>query len=154
MKKILLIPALFSLVLGLSAQETRVSVKVEKDGMVVKDTSYVYDSEEDADHAVRILDMISESSGDDSHNMMFITKDGEQTHVSGDKMVWKSHGDYDHDCEHVKVMKVKVDEGEDGEIRKKVIIVSSEDGETFDILLDEDCDAHADGEEIDRKSVV
>ncbi len=123
-----------------SAQEkTTVTVKVEKDGKVVKDTTYQFDDTDQAKHALEMMEIMS---GDDEHMMkvykhmdeghgghsssyVYVTKDGGKTEIkeiSGDSQVWITEGEKDGD--HVKVMKVRIKEGD----------------ETFDILIDEDHD--------------
>ena len=44
----------------LSAQQATVTVKVEKDGVVVKDTTYQFDDAEQAEHAVKVIEVMSE----------------------------------------------------------------------------------------------
>ncbi len=96
----------FSFVFGISlmAQEkTEVSVQVKKDGKVVKDTTYQFEDEAEAEHAIQIMEVLS----------------GEEKHMEHSKtMVWVSEDDHPHG-EHV-------------------LVVKSGDGETFDILIDED----------------
>ena len=126
MKRLFAISVVLTMTLGLMAQETTVSVLVREDGKVVKDTTYVYDSAEDAEHAVRILSLVSERTGEDS----------------------------DHECKHVKVMKVSVDEeGEHSGHGERVIIVKTGDGDTFDILLDEECEHEMEGAKVIKKEV-
>jgi len=134
MKKLysFLIPALvltFIFSAGLSAQETTVSVKVEKDGKVVKDTAYSFEDAEQAEHALMIMDMMG---GDDEH-MMKVHKSME---MSGDSLVWVSEGD--HKGEDVKVIKYKIKSDGEHDHGKKVVVVKTGDGETFDILIDEE----------------
>ncbi len=93
MKKLyaFLIPVLvltFVFSTSLSAQETTVSVKVKKDGKVVKDTTYSFEDEAQAEHALMMMDMMG------------------------------SEGEHHHG--------------------KKVVVVKTCDGETFDILIDEE----------------
>jgi hypothetical protein len=143
---------LFMMVQSIEAQDqTEVTIQVKKDGKVVKDTTYRYDSDTDARHAVEMFEMISSEGeyemdfnytmahddGAHAKTMVFVSKDGEKTHIKefhGDSLVWVSEeGDKDRP---VKVMKYKVEkEGEDGE---HVVVVSSSEGGTFDILIDED----------------
>ena len=136
---ILSIAASLFLSTGLLAQEqTEVTVKVKKDGKVVTDTTYLFDDMDEAKHALEMMDLVS---GDDIHKehahynitsshtgsghskaMVFISEDGETTEItefSGDSNVWVTE--------------------EDGDTHgKKVIVMKSEDGNTFDILVDED----------------
>ena len=108
---------------GLAAQETIVSVKVKKDGKVVKDTTYNFDDEIQAEHALMMMDMMGSEA---------------------------EHQHEDHDGEHVKIIKYKID-GDDAE-GKKVVVIKSEDGETFDILIDEDIEDE-DGNIVKTKEV-
>ena len=153
---------------GLLAQEqVEVSVKVTKDGKVVKDTTYQFEDAAEAKHAMKMMEVIS---GDDEHmehisynitsahtgsgeakTMVFISEDGEKTEIKEihkDSLVWieEKHGD----GEHVKVMKYKVKEGEEPH-GEHVIVMKSEDGKTFDILVDED---HKEGNVIKKKVKV
>ena len=141
----------FILSAGLSAQETTVSVKVKQDGKVLKDTTYIFDDAEKAEHALMVMDIIgsedehmmevhksmSHAHAGHSKTMVFVSEDGKTTEIkemSGDSLVWVS--EEEHDGEHVKVMKYKVD-GDDDHV-KKVVVVKSGDGETYDILINED----------------
>ena len=83
---------------GLLAQEqVEVSVKVTKDGKVVKDTTYQFDDASEAKHAMKMMEVMS---GDDEHmeyitkkytsahsgsgeakTMVFISEDGEKTEI-------------------------------------------------------------------------
>ena len=159
-----LIPAIalaFIFSAGLSAQETTVSVKVKQDGKVLKDTTYSFEDAEQAEHALMVMDIIgsddehmmkvhksmSEAHAGHSKTMVFVSEDGKTTEIkemSGDSLVWVSEGD--HDGEHVKVMKYKMD-GDEAH-GKKVVVIKSGDGETYDILINED------GEETDEDENV
>jgi len=134
---VLSIAAALFLSTGLLAQDQiEMSIKVTKDGKLVKDTTYLFDDAEEAKHAMKMMEIVS---GDEPHKehitynytsthsgnghskaMVFISEDGETTEItefSGDTNVWVSE-----------------EEG-DG---KKVIVMKSEDGNTFDILVDEE----------------
>jgi hypothetical protein len=127
MKKLysFLIPALvftFIFSTGLTAQETTVSVKVKKDGKVVKDTTYSFEDAEQAEHALMMMDMMG-GENEHSKTMVFVSEDGKTTEIKemdGDSHVWVSDGDHDHGH------------------GKKVVVVKTGDGETFDILIDEE----------------
>jgi hypothetical protein len=129
MKKLysFLIPALvltFIFSTGLTAQETTVSVKVKKDGKVVKDTTYSFEDAEQAEHALMMMDMMG-GENEHSKTMVFVSEDGKTTEIKemdGDSHVWVSDGDHDHGHGH----------------GKKVVVVKTGDGETFDILIDEE----------------
>lgn len=122
--------------MSLMAQEkTEVTVQVKKDGKVVKDTTYQFEDEAEAKHAIQMMEVLSgeekhmehynytiaHSGEGHSKTMVFISEDGKRTeikHLDGDSLVWISEDDHAHG-EHV-------------------VIVKSGDGETFDILIDED----------------
>jgi len=149
------IAASFILTAGLLAQEqVDVSVKVTKDGKVIKDTTYQFDDASEAKHAMMMMEVLSgdeeqmenihynitsaHAGSGHSKAMVFISEDGETTEItefSGDANVWVS--EEEGDDTHVKVMKYKMDEDGSAE-GKKVIVVKSDDGNTFDILVDED----------------
>ncbi len=152
---ILSIAASLILSTGLLAQEQiEMSIKVKKDGKLVKDTTYLFDDADEAKHAMKMMEIVS---GDEPHKehvtynyttthagsnhskaMVFISEDGETTEItefSGDSAVWVT--EEEHDGKHVKVMKYKIDEGGDAH-GKHVIVMKSDDGSTFDILVDED----------------
>lgn len=133
-------------------EQTEVTIQVKKDGKVVKDTTYQFEDEADAKHAVKMFEMISDEGihemefnytmahegGEHANTMVFVSKDGEKTEIKeihGDSLVWISEEDLE--GEPVKVMKYKVKKGdvEDGE---HVVVVSSSEGGTYDILIDED----------------
>lgn len=140
----------------LTAQETLVSVKVEKEGKVVKDTTYSFEDADQAEHAMMMMDMMagddehmmkvhksmSESHGAHSKTMVFVSEDGKTTEIKemdGDSLIWVSEGEHHHhgeESENVKVIKYKID-GDEGH-SKKVVIVKTGDGETFDILIDDE----------------
>lgn len=122
---------------GTMLAQTEVTMQVKKDGKIIKDTTYQFENDSDAKHAVKMMDIIS---GDEKHMehvsynytsahpgkshskaMVFISEDGEHTEIKefhGDSLVWVSEGERPHG-EHVIVMK-------------------KGDSETFDILIDED----------------
>ena len=127
---------------GLLAQETtEISIKVTKDGKVVKDTTYSYEDGQDAKHVLKMVEAMSgadkdmkkahynytmsHTGGKHSKAMVFISEDGEKTEiktVDGDTLVWVSEGDGEKMHMH----------GEN------VFVMKKGDGETFDILLDDE----------------
>ncbi len=133
----LLTACLFSA--GLWAQEsTEVSILVKKDGKVVQDTTYTFDSAEEAEHALKMMEVMSDidvdmedlhynytmahTGGARSNAMVFISEDGDKTKITelqGDSLVWIHEGEGD---------------------GKHLVIVKEGDGETFDVLMDEDGD--------------
>jgi len=143
---------LFFMAQSLFAQEqTEVTVQVKKDGKVVKDTTYLFEDDTDAKHAVKMFEMIS-SEGEqemeytytmahtgeaNTKTMVFVSRDGEKTEIKevhGDSLVWISEDEQEEG--QTKVMRYKVEkEGEDGE---HVVVVTSSEGGTYDILIDEE----------------
>lgn len=126
---------LFSTVL--SAQQATVTVKVEKDGKLVKDTTYRFDDAEMADHAVKVMEVMSGleeqmmgydvESGDHPHGkhvMVIKSDDGEETKILVDE---------DEDCGHKKKVKVVVSGDEETEIEK--IIEEERDGEDVEVIV-------------------
>jgi hypothetical protein len=128
-----------------------VTVRIEKDGRVVKDTTYRFENDTDAEQAVRMFEMLSGAHpGEMEYNysmalsgehegkaMVFVSRDGEKTEVkeiSGDSLVWVSEEEEEGP---VKVMKVKV-KTEDGSEGEHVVVVTSGEGGTFDVLIDEE----------------
>jgi len=125
---------------GLLAQEkVDVSIKVKKDGKVIQDTTYQFDDASEARNAIKLMEVLSgeddsmenvhynytmahQGSGH-SRAMVFISEDGETTEIKefhGDSLIWVSEGESPHA------------QG------KRVIVMKSDDGNTFDILVDED----------------
>lgn len=109
---------------GLLAQEQiEMSIKVTKDGKIVKDTTYLFDDTEEAKHAMKMMEIVS---GDEPHKehvtynyttshtgsgeaktMVFISEDGETTEItefSGDSNVWVSEEEVDGKKREVKVV--------------------------------------------------
>ena len=145
---------------GLMAQEkTEVTIQIKKDGKVIKDTTYLFDDANDAEHVVKMMEVMSgmdadmekihynyimaHSGGKHANTMVFISKDGEKTEIKeicGDTLVWITEGEGD--GEHVKVMKYKMKEGEDPHMEhmhgEHVVVMKKEDGDTFDIYIDKD----------------
>ena len=151
---------------SLMAQETtEVTVKVTKDGKVVKDTTYVYDDDTKAKHAVKMMEVMSgdeknmmkynytvTSEGDKGvDKMIFISEDGEKTEIKeihGDSMVWISEEDAD--GKHVNVFKKKMIDGEDPH-GEHVVVMKKGDGETFDIFIDKE--EYKEGKKGEKKMV-
>jgi hypothetical protein len=132
---------------GLLAQEhVEVSVKVKKDGKVVTDTTYKFEDASEAKHAMKMMEGMS----GEAKTMVFISEDGETTEIKEihkDSLVWITEKETDGD--HVKVMKYKIKEGEEPH-GEHVIVMKSGDGNTFDILIDEDME---DGDIVKKKEV-
>jgi len=96
----------FLFAIGMMAQDkTEVTVMVKKDGKVVKDTTYQFEDEAEAKHAMKMMELMTGHDEDMEkvhYNYTTSHKDGKHAHG-----------------EHVIVMK-------------------SGDGNTFDVLVDED----------------
>jgi hypothetical protein len=132
----------------LAQEQIEMSIKVTKDGKVVKDTTYQFDDAAEAKNAMKMMEVMS---GDELHKehvtynyttahsghgeaktMVFISKDGETTEISelhGDSLVWVTEEEHD---------------------GKKVIVMKSGDGNTFDILVDEDYEG---GDVVKKKEI-
>lgn len=152
---------------GLMAQEqVEVSVKVTKDGKVVKDTTYQFEDASEAKHAMQMLEVLS---GDDRHMehvsynitsthtqgghskaMVFISEDGEEfniTELHSDSLEWISEGDEPHG-EHVIIRKIKdgntydvlLDEAHEGETVKVIIIEDHDEDVDSDVDVEHDED--------------
>jgi len=160
---ILSLIAAFLFSTGLMAQETtEVTVKVTKDGKVVKDTTYVYDDATKAKHAVKMMEVMSGDEKNmmkynytvdtdmDKHvnTMVFISKDGEKTEIHSDSLVWIS--EEDGDGEHVNIIKKEMIGGEHPH-GEHVIVMKHGDGETFDIFIDKE--EFEEGKEGEKKRV-
>jgi len=111
------------------AQETtELSIQVKKDGKVVKDTTYQFEDEAEAKHAMKMMGHMNDQKH--ANTMVFISEDGKKTEIKefhGDSLVWIEEGEHPHKA-HV--------HGE------HVIVMKSGDGETYDILIDEDGEGH------------
>jgi hypothetical protein len=141
---ILSIAASLILSTGLLAQDQiEMSIKVKKDGKLVKDTTYLFDDADEAKHAMKMMEIVS---GDKPHmehvtynyttahtgsgeakTMVFISKDGETTEItefSGDSAFWVTEEEVD--GKHVKVMKYKIDEEGDPHGKKVIVIKKKE----------------------------
>jgi len=138
---------------GLMAQDkTEVTIQVKKDGKVIKDTTYQFNDADDAIQVMKMLGVMLGDEGDIAHNytatmsediqpgkMVFVSRDGEKTvvkEIHGDSLAWVTEGEPGDD---VKVLRYRV-KGDDESQGEHVIVMKSEDGKTFDILLDEDVD--------------
>jgi hypothetical protein len=72
--------------------------------------------------------------------MVIVSRDGEKTvvkEINGDSLIWVSKGESDD--VNVKVFKYKI-RGDDESQDQHVIVMKSEDGESFNIISDEDVD--------------
>ena len=143
--------ALFIFSLNLNAQEqTEITVQVKKDGKVVKDTTYQFDDDKQAKHAVKMMEVMS---GDDEHVMVMKSGDGETFDILVDKdfeggdMVGKKqvkvivsgdeHGTWHVDgkeLEHIDE-DVYVISGDDVKVELKEILEEHGDGEDVKVIV-------------------
>jgi len=179
MKKIILtwtlgIAASLILATGLQAQEhTEVSIKVKKDGKVIKDTTYHFDDASEATQAIKMMEIISgdgehmeeihynyttaHSGSGHSKAMVFISEDGETTEITefhGDSMVWVSDGEdlleKDEDVyvikgdDNIKVEMKKIMKEHDGEEGSNVKVIIIRDGGDIHEEHDSDHDRDSD----------
>jgi hypothetical protein len=154
--------------LSLLAQETtEITVKVKKDGQVVKDTTYQFEDAAEAKHAMKMMEILS---GEEKHmehfnyttahageghskTMVFISEDGEKTVIKemhGDSLIWVDEED-DHDCVKKKNIKVVVSGDEEGswtvesnelveiDENENVFVIKNKDG---DVDLEKIMEAH------------
>jgi len=136
LKMLLLFPAIALMAVSLSAQETKVTVKVEKDGKTVKDTTYTFESAEDAHHAMQMMEIhtgdhedmmkihqeIMKEGGKETSSYVFVTSGGEEQKikvVQGDSVVWIT---------------------EDGPVEKHVVVKKSGEGDEWEIISGEEGD--------------
>ncbi len=124
MKTIALFTSALFLAFSLNAQEEKKSeihVKIEKDGKVVKDTTYLVDEDADTEIASKILDMsFGENFHKGEHRVMAFASDDGELHEFHSK-------DGDMHAKH-KVMMKEMHEGESGHMF--VTTEEGEDGET------------------------
>lgn len=121
---------------GLAAQETTVTVKVQKEGVTVKDTTYTFDSTDEAEEAVQMMEILTgtesdmmeihkkivKEDGEKTSSYVFVTTDGEGQKmkvVQGDSAIWISEGSPHH---------------------KHVVVKKSVDGEEWEITAEEESD--------------
>lgn len=102
-KQLLLLAATIFLSAGMFGQEkAEVSVKIIKDGKIVTDTTYSYENLEQAEHALKMMELMTSKGEhemhmkhmamDDAHkkHMKFISENGEVHEFHGDDMTWVS----------------------------------------------------------------
>ncbi len=151
----------------LAQDNTEVTIQVKRDGKVLRDTTYMFEEEADATNAVELFEMLNgedphkagfhytmaHAGGEHSKAMVFVSEDGEKTgikEIHGDSLVWISEDDHDG---AVKVMKYKVHkEGHEG--GEHVVVVTSSEGGTFDVLIDEELEGDQLKKEKNVKVVV
>ena len=93
----------------IAQDKTEVSVQIKKEGKVIMDTTYQYNDDAEAKHAVKMMEIIS---GDCNHlkEMVFISEDG-------------------------KTKEIKEFHGEDVEIEVKEIIEEHGDKENVEVIV-------------------
>ena len=130
--------------------QTEVTIQVKKDGKVIQDTTYQFEDETDAKHAVKMFEMIgsegahemefnytmAHEGGEHANTMVFVSKDGEKTEIKeihGDSLVWISEEDLE--GEPVKVMKYKVKKGDDVKKELKEIMEKVEESDSDQVKV-------------------
>jgi hypothetical protein len=119
---ILVTAFLFSTVL--SAQQATVNIRVEKDGKLVKDTTSRFDDAEMAEHAVKVMEIMSEN---EEHIMKY---------KSGDEKDMEVRVGEEGDCGHKKKIRVMVseDEGDEWKVIEQEVEESGEEVEITKII--------------------
>jgi hypothetical protein len=116
-RSLLALMAMAMFTLSVSAQETKVTIKVEKDGEIIKDTSYTYDDSQDAEHAMEMIELLS----DDNGHTVTIHKEMKE-HLEGEEM---------------KVMKYHVEVGDESDGEHVIVMKSGEGDDSWEIITSE-----------------
>jgi hypothetical protein len=132
--------ALFLFSFNLMAQEqTEVSVRIKKDGRVIRDTAYQFKDMEHAEHALMLMEIligdIEHPDSGDSEATVLISEDGKKTtiEVQGDSLLWIT--EEQHDGDHVKVIKKKIRTGdEDVDVELEKILEEQGEGENVKVI--------------------
>ena len=133
---------------GLLAQDQiEMSIKVKKDGKLVKDTTYLFDDADEAKHAMKMMEIVSgeephmehvtynyttaHTGSGEAKTMVFISEDGETTEITefhGDSLAWVT--EEEHDGKHLHGKHVIVMKSDDVVKKKeiKVVVSGDEDG--------------------------
>ena len=123
---------------GLLAQEqVEVSVKVTKDGKVVKDTSYQFDDASEAKHALKMMEVLSGEVEHMEHVIIKKSKDGKTFDVLVDEDL---EGD-----DVIKKKEVRVMVSDDDDVTWHV--VDGTKGEKVKVIVIEDHDEDQDHDE-------
>lgn len=110
---------------GILAQEkTEVSVVVKKDGKLIKDTTYLFEDASEANHALKMMELLTgedihmEHSGENhTKAMVFISEDGENTELreyKGDALEWTEEEEEKGPIVKKKEIRVMVSDDEEG----------------------------------------
>lgn len=155
------LPILMLAITAIGQERAEVAVKILKDGKVVKDTIYQYDNLEEAKEAVKVMDIIASEKIDEDDmkamkveihekhdgarkKLMMITEDGEIHEIKGEEGFKWVTSEKVEDGEKVIIKeedgKIEViikekkegEKGEKVEIKKEVIVLSS-DNEDEDV---------------------
>ncbi len=128
----------FTFVFGMSlmAQEkTEVSVQVKKDGKVLKDTTYQFEDETEAKHAIQMMEVLSgvEKHMEHSKAMVFISEDGKTTEIT--EMNGHPHEAHANvfisdDDENVYVIK-----GDGEDVHKEIEVIIKEHGDEENVKV-------------------
>lgn len=151
MKTIALFTSVIFLAFSLNAQDEKKSeihVKIEKDGKVVKDTTYLVDEDANTEIASKILDMsfgenfhkgehrVMAFSSDDGELLKFHSKDGDM-HAKHKVIMKEMHeGESGH-------MFVTTEEGKDGEMTVIVKEIKMDEDDEIHEFHSKDGDIHA-----------
>ena len=156
----------------MAQDKTEINIQVKKDGKVIKDTTYQFEDETEAKHAMKMMEILSgeekhmehfnytTSHSGEGHSkaMVFISEDGEKTvikEIHGDSMVWVDK-EGDHGCVKKKNIKVIVSGDEEGSwtVESNELVEVDEDENVFvlknkdgDVDLEKIIEAH-DGKDV------
>ena len=149
---------------GILAQEkTEVSVVVKKDGKLIKDTTYLFEDASEAEHALKMMEILTgedihmEHSGENNTKaMVFISEDGEKTELreyKGDALEWTGEEEGKGPVVKKKEIRVRVSDDEEGswtviegdeklmDMDEKVYVIEGDDDmktELLEILKEHD----------------
>jgi len=102
----------------IAQDKTEVSVQIKKEGKVIMDTTYQYNDDAEAKHAVKMMEIISEDCNH-SKEMVFISEE----ELDGDnvKVIKKKIMTGEHQHEEIEVNKI-IEEHGDGENVEVIVI--------------------------------
>jgi hypothetical protein len=131
---------------GVFAQEkAELTVKITKNGEVLQDTTYSYENIEQAQHALKMLEIMGDNDLHSTHlkamsmdgaphkKMVFISEDGAVHEFSDEGMTWVSN-ESEEGASSEKKYKIMIKEGSEGD--KDVLHFDGEEGEN--IIINED----------------
>jgi len=169
-KKIVFLIMSAFLTMSLVAQDHgEISVKITRDGKVVTDTTYNFNSAEEAEHIAEMAEMAGNGkfhafkmARDKGHQktMEFHSEDGKIHEIKGNDIVWIEDQE-EGDGEEVKVIRVKRDSDEQHAVQEFTnsddteVIVNEDDG-TIEIIIQK-TDKDSDGtikKEIHKEIII